>query len=42
MQRLAHGEEADFEALYCQPSKKVDATQDIQSNTDTAFYANAC
>jgi len=39
---LALGEEADFEALYCQPSTKADARQNVQLTTEPAFLPNAC
>jgi hypothetical protein len=39
---LALGEEADFEALNCQPSTKVDTRQDVQLTTEPAFLPNAC
>jgi hypothetical protein len=39
---LALGEEADFEALNCQPSSKVDTRQNVQLTTEPAFLPNAC
>ncbi len=39
---LALGEEADFEALNCQPSTKVDTRQNVQLITEPAFLPNAC
>jgi len=39
---LALGEEADFEALNCQPSTKVDTRQNVQLTTEPAFLPNAC
>ena len=39
---LALGEEADFGALNCQHSTKVDARQNVQLTTEPAFLPNAC
>jgi hypothetical protein len=39
---LALGEEADFEALNCQPSTKFDTRQNVQLTTEPAFLPNAC
>jgi hypothetical protein len=39
---LALGEEADFEALNCQPNTKVDTRQNVQLTTEPAFLPNAC
>jgi hypothetical protein len=35
-------EEADFEALNCEPSTNVDTKQNAQLTTETAFLPNAC
>jgi hypothetical protein len=39
---LALGEEADLEALNCQPSTKVDTRQNVQLTIEPAFLPNAC
>jgi len=39
---LALGEEADFEALNCQSSTKVDTWYNVQLTTKPAFLPNAC
>ena len=38
----ALGEGADFEALNCQPSTKVDTRQDVLLTTELPFLPNAC
>jgi hypothetical protein len=35
-------EEADFEALNCQHSTKVDARKNVQLTTEPAFLQNRC
>jgi len=39
---LALGEEADFEALNCQPSTKFDKRQNVQLTTEPAFLGWCC
>ena len=39
---LQIGEEADFEALNCQPSTKVVTRQNVQLTTTPAIEPNAC
>ena len=38
---MALGEEADLEALNCQPSTKVDTRQNVQLTPEPAFLPNA-
>jgi hypothetical protein len=39
---LALGEEADFKALNCLPSTKVDTRQNVQLTIQHRFLPNAC
>jgi len=39
---LALSVEADFEALNCQPSTKVDTRKNVQLTTEPAFWPSAC